>query len=201
MAGKQARSKARTATGRGPRGPLVRALRDGGMAVWFGGSLMGVVALDRAVDDLSYPEGLSAADEAWDRWNALGGIAVAANLLAGAVAVWGNKSRIVTQKGMAPQLAAEGIVTLAALAATVAARTFRKQAVRAAGDPAPTHDATSSSPDSPPEVVRARQRLRIAEYAVPALTGASVVINARTSEDQRPVRTLRQVAVRCRSRS
>ncbi|HVL99144.1 MAG TPA: SDR family oxidoreductase [Egibacteraceae bacterium] len=177
--------------------PVVRSIRDAGLSAWFGGSLMGVAAVNRAVSDIDDPaDRLRTVDAVWDRWTVPGGMAIAAHLLGSAVAGWGNKSRVLTQRGMASQMAVKGAVSLAALASTVAARVYRKQAVRAAGDRAPVMDATTPTPGTPAEVARAQRRLRAAEYAVPALTGAVVVLNAKMSEDQRPVPTLRQVAAR-----
>lgn len=174
--------------------PLARAVGDTAMAAWFGSSLMGVVAVDRAVGKSSDPTlALSVADEVWDRWTVPGSVAIAAHLFASAVAGWENKSRAETQKGMATQMAAKGWLTLAAVAATVAARTFRKQAVRDAGDGAPVHGAPTPSRDTRREAARAQKRCRTAEYAVCALTGAVVVLDAKMSEEQRPVSTLRRV--------
>lgn len=184
------------ATARATRGfrPLARAVGDTAMAAWFGSSLMGVVAVDRAVGELSAPVlGLWAVDEVWDRWTVPGSVAIAAHLLASAVASWENKSRAETQKGMATQMAAKGWLTLAAVAATVAARTFRKQAVRDAGDGAPVHGAPTPSRGIPREAARAQKRCRTAEYAVCAVIGAVVVLDAKMSEEQRPVSTLRRV--------
>lgn len=178
--------------------PVVRTIRDLGLAAWFGGSLMGVIGINRAARDLADPtERLQFADRAWDRWTVPGALAISAHLLGSAIAGWGNKSRVPAQKGMASQMALKGGLSAGALAATVSARAFRKHAMDATdGQSVPVRDGTTPADETPAAVATAQQRLRMAEYAVPALTGAVVALNAKMSEDQRPAATLRGAGAR-----
>lgn len=178
--------------------PMVRALRDAGLAAWFGGSVMGVVGVNRAVQDLSDPaKRLAFVDQVGDRWAVPGALAVTAHLLGSAAMAWDNKGRLLAQRSAPTQLLAMSGLSAAALAATAAAHVTRKQAVSAALDvphgPGPQGTA-------PAGVAEAQQRLRLAEYAVLLLTGAVVAVNAVMSEQQRPVATLQGIAARINPR-
>lgn len=178
--------------------PMVRAVRDAGLAAWFGGSVMGVVGVNRAVQDLSEPaERLAFVDQAWDRWTVPGALAIAAHLLGSAAMAWGHDSRLLARRGVPTQLLVRGGLSAAAVAATGAARVTRKQAVSAALNAAHRSDQAETAPV---EAAKPQQRLRITEYAVPLLTGAVVAANAVTSEQQRPVATLQRIGTRINPR-
>jgi hypothetical protein len=139
---------------------VARSLNDAGLAVWFGGSLMGAVALDPT----------PGAEAAWSRWAPFGAAAIAAHLVGGTLLVPINKGRLVGQRGVAPTSAAQTACTLAGLAATVAAAVTGRRLAAAGGD----------------DEALARRK-RMLDAAVPVLTGASFVLNSRLGELQRPV--------------
>lgn len=176
--------------------PVPRAIRDLGMAAWFGASLMGVFGVNRALADLDDPrERLRVLDAVWDRWTPPGGVAIAAHLLGSATAGRGNASRALAQHGMATGLALKGAISLAALAATVATRALRKQAL-AAADGAAVAYAPSLHAGATSIAAQAERRLRTAEAVVLVLTGTAVVLNAAISEEQRPLRTVAGILAR-----
>ena len=67
------------------RNTTVRSLHDVGAAAWFGGSLMGAVALNGASKDVSNPlERTKIASSGWARWAPFSAAAIGAHLLGGA---------------------------------------------------------------------------------------------------------------------
>lgn len=151
-----------TPMGRGALHPVARAVGDLGLAGWFGGTLMGLVALNRAVEGLASPrQRLQVSDAAWQRWAPFGATGVVLHLLGSAVIARGNTLRLTAQRPMARDTALQGALSVLAAAATAAAGLPRTQ----------------------------RRRLRMLQWSAPALLAAVVVVNARMSEQQRPMAT------------
>jgi hypothetical protein len=74
-------------------------------------------------------------------------------------------------------------LTVAALGVTGYARVLGKKLERA-GD-VPVEGGTTPNPATPEEVARAQRQLT-AQWVIPALTGAVLVVSARMGEQQRP---------------
>lgn len=139
--------------------PLARTLHDVGLAAWFGGSLMGVTGLNGALDAVGDPaERERLAGAGWGRWGRIGSAAMATHLLGGA----GLLVRDVARARREPAAAT------AALAATAYAGALGRRA---------GSDAPAGAGPAAPEPALAR-RIRAVEWAVPALTGAAVVVGA-----------------------
>ncbi len=74
---------------------FVRSLHDLGAAGWFGGSLMGAVALNGASKDISNPrERAKIAADGWARWAPVSALAIAAHLLGGSGLLLDQQDRI-----------------------------------------------------------------------------------------------------------
>jgi hypothetical protein len=81
----------------------------GGLAAWFGGSLMGAVGLNGSAAVVGQPgQRLRVANAGWARWTPV-------NLAGGAVLLAGNKGRLATQRGVASATVAKAAVTGLAL--------------------------------------------------------------------------------------
>ncbi len=94
-----------------------------------------------------------------------------------------NAHRVATQQGVGASTTAKTLVTAAALAATAYARVLGKKVELASStDPA---DAAKAQ-QHPVDLDKARRQLATAQWAVPALTGCLVVLNALHGEQQRP---------------
>lgn len=141
---------------------VARTLNDVGLAAWFGGSLMGALAVD----------GTPFGRQTWSRWAPFGAAAMGAHLVGGTLLVPINKGRLTFQRGVFATSAAQTVCTLGGLAATIAAARTRRQLAQATGD------------GEDEALVR---RARLLDAAVPVLTGASLVLNSRLGELQRPV--------------
>jgi hypothetical protein len=162
------------------RNTFIRAANEVSLAVWFGGSLMGATGLER---------GAAAADgdkhrveaTAWSAWQPVQVAAIATQLVSGAALTFANRKRVAGQRGVARTSAVRTGLTGAAIAMTIlAARSGAKVAAEADAD------RTSDDPVHEPD----ERRLRMAQWLVPALTGAMLVFDALMGEQQRP----RQVA-------
>src|SRR5262245_60216674 len=81
---------------------LARSLHDAGLATWFGGSLMGDVALNGAASTARTPQDRNAiASTGWARWTPVNLAAIGAHLVGGAAIVAANRKRIGGQRGVA----------------------------------------------------------------------------------------------------
>jgi hypothetical protein len=165
---------------------VARSLHDVGLAAWFGGSLMGAVGLNAASGEAGEPkERARVADAGWARWTAPGAVAIGAHLLGSALLLKANGKRVAAQRGAPTVTVAKLALTGVALGATAYAR-VQGQKVMDAGDP-PVLDGTTPSEDTPPDVAAAQRRLKMLQWAVPAATGALIVLSAAQGEQQRPV--------------
>jgi len=163
---------------------VARSLHDLGLATWFGGSLMGDIGLNGAASEARDPkERNRIASSGWARWTPVNLGAIAAHLAGGALITVANRGRIAGQRGVATTSLAKTVLTGAALAATGYARYLgQKQMDR---PDVAVDAATTPSGQTPAEVAKAQQQQRIVQWAIPALTGALVVISAWMGEQQR----------------
>ncbi|GAB3993140.1 hypothetical protein [Nocardioides marmoraquaticus] len=164
---------------------LARSLHDVGLAAWFGGSLMGAVGLNgatAAADDPTERTRLSTLG--WARWSPVNAVAIGAHLLGGARLTQVNKGRVATQPGAGANTATKLALTAAAAALTAYAGAQGKKVGEHAHEGA--EGATEPAASSSRELEQAQQRLRAAQWAIPALTGALLVLAAEQGEQQRP---------------
>jgi hypothetical protein len=164
---------------------VARALHDVGLAAWFGGSLMGAVGLNGAAAEAEVPaERSKIASAGWARWTPVNLGAIAAHLAGAAVLTGGNRRRLLAQAGVGQASAVKTVLTGGALVATGWSRVLG-QKVMNAGTP-PVQGATEPSAATPDDVAAAQRQLKALQWAIPALTGALLVVNARMGEQQRP---------------
>ena len=180
------------------RNTVLRSLHDVGLAAWFGGSLMGAVGLNGAakVHGSSWEEGARIASSGWTRWAPVGAAAIGAHLVGSSGLLAANATRVVTQQGVAASTLAKTVLTGAALAATVYARFLGKK----------IELASSGSPQDPEKAERlpidtgqAEHHLSYVQWAVPALTGGLIILNALHGEQQRPTQQLYGMVRRART--
>jgi hypothetical protein len=167
------------------RNTLIRSLHDLGLAVWFGGSLAGAVAVNGAAADV--PDRrmrLRVANAGWARWTPVNLAAIAAHLLGGAGLLNANKGRVATQHGVGTSTAAKLALTATALGVTAYSRALGKKLEQAEGTP--VEGGTDPTPDTPPEIAKAQQQLNVCQWLIPGLTGGIAVLNALHGEQQRP---------------
>ena len=166
------------------RDTLSRSLHDLGLAAWFGGTLANAVALNPASAEASQPHDTGAvANVGWDRWTPVNAAAIGAHLVGSVGQIIGNKGRIASQEGVGSMALAKTALTAAALGVTAYSRMLGRKVSEQTQVPA--QSGTEPTVGTPPEVAKAQRQLAMLQYAVPALTGALVVISAFAGEQQR----------------
>ena len=166
------------------RNTIARSLSEVGLAAWFGGSLMGAIGVNGAAAEVDPPgQRARVANAGGNRWTPVNAAAIGAHLLGSVVLTGGNKGRIAGQKGVATTSIAKTAVTASALAATAYARALGQKVIDA-GD-VPVEGGTDPSAETPPEVAGAQRKLNALQWAIPALTGTLLVMDALMGEQQR----------------
>ena len=168
------------------RNTIIRSLHDLGAAAWFGGSLMGAVAVNGASKDVSNPlERAKVASSGWARWTPFSAAAIGAHLVGGA-GLLAHRDRVRGQAGVGANTAAKTVLTAAALATTAYSGVLGAKLAKTAGDDTYTEGGTTPSEATPDDVASIQQQLRILQWATPVLTGALIVLGAQQGEQQRP---------------
>ncbi|MEU0163839.1 hypothetical protein ABZ154_34985 [Streptomyces sp. NPDC006261] len=166
------------------RNTVLRSVHDLGLAAWFGGSLMGAVGLNGAAGNEGPGEASRIASVGWAKWTPVNAVAIGAHLIGGTGLLAANAARVQNQQGVAASTLAKTVLTGAALAATAYSRVLGKKIeLSASGDPEDLEKAGSH----PVDLDKAHSHLTLMQWAIPALTGAVVVLNALHGEQQRPL--------------
>ncbi len=174
------------------RNTIIRSLHDVGAAAWFGGSLMGAVALNGASKDVSNPlERAKIASSGWARWAPFSAAAIGAHLAGGASLLLAHRDRVSGQPGVGANTAVKTALTAAALATTAYSGVLGAKLAKTAGDDTYTEGGTTPSGATPDNVAAIQQQLRILQWATPVLTGALIVLGAQQGEQQRPQQRIR----------
>jgi CBS domain-containing protein len=166
---------------------VARTLHDVGLAAWFGGSLMGAVGLNGAAAAVDQPEQrLRVANAGWARWTPVNLAGIAAHVAGGTMLLVANKGRLAGQRGVATATIAKAGLTGLALAATGYSRALGAKLQRV-GD-TPVEGGTSPAGGTPEEVAKVQRQLNVLQWVIPGLTGATLVLNAKMGEQQRPTK-------------
>jgi hypothetical protein len=174
------------------RNTVVRSLHDLGAAAWFGGSLMGAIALNGASKDVSNPlERAKIASSGWARWAPFSAAAIGAHVVGGVGLLLANRDRVRNQTGVGANSIAKAALTAAALGTTAYSGVLGARLVKAAGDDTYTEGGTTPSEATPDDVATIQQQLRILQWATPVLTGALIVLGSQQGEQQRPQERVR----------
>jgi hypothetical protein len=170
---------------------LSRTLHDLGAAAWFGGSLMGASALNRAAAAApTSDDQLRVEDAGWAAWQPWKTAAIAVHVVGSLGLLWGNKGRLAGQQGaMAVNVAKTGVFA-AALGADLYAAALGQRIAKASS--AVGGDGDGSGTADPDQ----HQRLRAVQWSVPVLTGLNVALGAKMGEQQRAANLLSGLAAR-----
>ncbi len=149
---------------------VARSLHDVGLAAWFGGSLMGAVALNGAAGTVAdESERGRIAVDGWKRWAPVNAAAIASYLVGGLVIIKANKGRIAAQSGVASASGLKSVLTVAGLAATAAAGVLGTRVAQVPD--APAEGATEPAAGTPPSVADAQRQLHVVQWVIPGITG------------------------------
>ena len=167
------------------RNTLSRSLHDVGLAAWFGGTLANAVSLNRAAGQTDrYSEAGRVANTGWNLWAPVNAAAIGMHLVGTVGQLMGNKGRVAGQKGVAGMSVLKLALTGAALAVTAYSRLLGRKVSKQPD--VPVASGTEPTETTPPDVAKAQQQLKALQWAVPAITGAMVVVTAYAGEQQRP---------------
>jgi hypothetical protein len=162
------------------RNTLIRAANELSLAVWFGGSLMGAVGLERGATAAN-GQRLEVESKGWAAWQPIQVAAIATQVASGAALTVANRRRVAGQRGVASaSIVRTGLMGAAIVLTALAARSGAKAVEDTQNGDV---DAVSSAPDE--------RRLRVLQWSVPALTGALVIVDALMGEQQRPNQVVR----------
>jgi hypothetical protein len=163
---------------------LSRSLHDVGLAAWFGGTLANAVALNPASAEADTANGTGrVANTGWNRWTPVNVAAIGAHLAGSVGELAGNRSRLAAQRGAGTVALTKTGLTVAALAATGYSRLLGRKVNKDTSVPALA--GTEPAASTPDDVVKAQKQLSALQWAVPALTGALIVISSLAGEQQR----------------
>jgi hypothetical protein len=180
------------------RNTVSRSLHDLGLAAWFGGTLANAVSLNPASASADSDRGTGAvANAGWDRWTPVNAAAIGMHVAGSLGQLGGNKSRLVGQRGVGQMAMAKTALTAAALGVTAYSRILGRRVSEHRDVPA--ESGTEPAAATPREVADAQRQLRALQWAVPALTGALVVVSAFAGEQQRAGSALSGLADRVAS--
>lgn len=167
------------------RNTVIRSLHDLGLAAWFGGTLANAVALNTAAaQPKSDHDKGQVANVGWDEWTPVNAAAIGAHLIGATGLLLTNRSRVAMQQGVGTMAMVKTALTGAALGVTAYSRLLgRKVSQR---PDVPVASATQPVEATPEDVASAQKQLQTFQWAVPALTGALVVVSSLAGEQQRP---------------
>jgi hypothetical protein len=177
------------------RNTVSRSLHDLGLAAWFGGTLANAVALNPAAAHADSASGTGAvANVGWDRWTPVNAAAIAFHVAGSVGQLAGNSGRLASQRGVASMAVTKTALTVAALGVTAYSRQLGRKVSEQTRVPADS--GTEPAPGTPADVAAAQRQLRVLQWAIPALTGALVVVSAFAGEQQRSTSVLEGIAAR-----
>jgi putative copper export protein len=177
---------------------LSQAVHDLGAALWFGGSVMGVAGVNKSGNDLhDGMDKIRVAASAWNRFAPAQWLGIAAVLVAGTQLTRGSKGRLAVQQPFSSAGTAKAAIAVAGAAATAFAAYSGQKVGKLAeqaqhrGEPVDVQDATIPTEKTPAELAAWQRRQRVAQYLVPVLSGANVVLGSYLVQQYRPTAAAR----------
>ncbi|RZU74514.1 hypothetical protein EV384_2985 [Micromonospora kangleipakensis] len=172
------------------RHTALRSMHDLGLAAWFGGSLMGALGVNGAAAQVNdSTQRLPVASAGWARWTPVNAAAIGAHLAGSVGELVTESPRVAAQSGVAKMSAVKTALTVGALAVTGYSRLLGMRLQKAGGPP--VEGATEPSYQTPANVASCQRQMKMLQWAIPALTGALVVVTAYMGEQQKPGQVFR----------
>ncbi|WP_320068599.1 hypothetical protein [Micromonospora sp. RTGN7] len=174
------------------RHTTLRSMHDLGLAAWFGGSLMGALGVNGAAAQVNdSTQRLPTASAGWARWTPVNAAAIGAHLVGAVGELVTESPRVVAQSGVARVSVVKTALTVSALAVTAYSRLLGMR-LQKAGGPS-VEGTTEPNPQTPTDVATCQRQLKMLQWAIPALTGAMVVVTAYMGEQQKPGQVFRGI--------
>jgi hypothetical protein len=166
------------------RNTEIRTLHDVGAAAWCGGSLMSAIGLNGASQIVTDPtDRTTVASTGWARWAPFSAAAISAHVTGGLGLLLANRDGVQAQAGVGAT-AVKTALTAAALGTTAYSGVFGSTIAKAGKVPA--ESGVLPATGTPTEVASAQQRLRVLQWATPALVAVIIALGAQQGEQQRP---------------
>lgn len=167
------------------RHTALRSMHDLGLAAWFGGSLMGALGVNGAAAQVpDTHQRLPVASAGWARWTPVNAAAIGAHLVGAAGELVTESPRMMAQSGVGRMSAIKTMLTVAALGVTGYSRLLGMKLEKAGGPP--VEGATEPNHETPRQVANCQRQMKLLQWAIPAITGALIVITAYAGEQQKP---------------
>lgn len=166
------------------RNTMSRVMHDVGLSAWFGGTLANAIALNPASGAASDSRSAGAvANVGWDRWTPANAAAIGVHVVGSVGQLGGNAGRLHAQRGVASMALLKTALTATAVGVTAYSRALGKKVSKRTD--VPVESGTDPQAETPRDVAAAQRQLAMLQWAVPALTGALVVVSAFAGEQQR----------------
>jgi hypothetical protein len=166
------------------RNTLSRSLHDVGLSAWFGGTLANAVALNPAAAQADGTHAAGAvANTGWNRWTPVNAAAIGLHVAGSVGQLAADQDRVKAQAGVGSMVLVKTALTAAALGATGYSRVLGRKVAKQTAVPA--QSGTTPAATTPKDVADAQRQLKVLQWAVPALTGALVVVSSFAGEQQR----------------
>lgn len=174
---------------------VLRSLHDVGLAAWFGGSLMGAVALNGATAAARDPqERTRLSSFGWARWAPVNAASIGAHLVGATGLLVANRRRLGRQPEARVAAVAKTALTATALGVTAYAGRQGAEVARRAEQGA--DGATEPRAAADRDLTTAQERLRSLQWAIPAITGTLLALGSLQGEQQRPIAQARSLGRR-----
>lgn len=132
----------------------------------------------------------------WSKWEPVNAAAIGAHLVGSSGLLAVNAARVVAQQCVAASTLAKTVLTGAALAATAYSRVLGKKLELASSD---RPEDAEKAVEHPVDTDTAQRHLAFLQWAVPALTGGLLILNAVHNEQQRPAEQIHGTCPRSRT--
>ena len=176
----------------------IRVVHDLTEGAWFGGMLMGAVAIDAATRAVPQDDArIDVADRAWQAWHRVSNPVIVGHLLAGVGMTYTNRARLVGQTGVSTTTVIRALATGSALIAELRARSLGRKIGKAASQP--VEGSTTPGPTTDPEIAELQRQLRRTQWTAVACTATLVALGAVMGEQQRPTNVVRGALQRLRA--
>lgn len=179
---------------------VAQAVHDLGAAVWLGGTVMGVLGVNRSGADLQQGiDRIRVAGSAWTRFAPAQWTGIAATLAAGLQLTRASNRRVALQKQFGTVGAVKAGLAVAGAAATAYAAYCGRQIgkvaeeVEARGEKLEVVDATRPTEQTPPELARWQRHQQVTQYVVPVLAAANIACGSYLVQSYRTGPTFKGV--------
>jgi hypothetical protein len=168
--------------------------------MWFGGTTMGVVGVNKSGRDLTQGiDRIRVAKSGWTRFSPLEWAGIGATMLAGLQLSRSSAGRLALQKSFrSVGTIKAGVTLVGALATAYAAYCGAKVATLAEqayerGESVEVADATTPTPQTAEKLAAWQRQQQMIQYAVPVLAGTNIALGSYLTGSYRPGKSFKEM--------